>query len=46
MKEMMGAAQNVWETLDKLQQEDPAKYQAIQPGLLQSERNFKHSYEL
>ena len=32
MKEMMGAAQNVWETLDKLQQEDPTKYQAILTG--------------
>ena len=25
---MMGAAKEVWETLDKMQQEDPAKYQA------------------
>ena len=32
MKGMMGAAQNVWETLDKMQQEDPSKYQANYTG--------------
>ena len=29
MGDMMGAAQNVWDSLDKLQQDDPAKYQVI-----------------